>query len=951
MKTTSPHWTAAALALVLATSLLARAEITHRYSFTTGANDSVGTAHGTLQGNAALSDGVLVLDGSDGTFVDLPGGLLNGYSAVTIEAWAEMGVNGNWNRLFDFGDTNPDTGNGRSYFFFSPHSGVGDYRVVISDADPGYNHEEMAGSSGNLDNAGKLHIVCVVDSAARFMRFYIDGVLIAAQNNLTIPLSSVSGALCYVGKSVYVPDPYLVGSIDEFRIYNHALTSPEIVASFTAGPETPSTDPGALQSGALQLDTLTPLLGGFAQATVSANYANAANVNLTLMPGVAYQSSKTNIVTVNTNGLVRAVGLGSATVTVTYQGKQDSKTVTVVLPQAVLKHRYSFSESPGSATVEDLAGTADGTLIGGASFTGDGKLVLDGADGHVDLPNGIISGLTNATFETWVTWNVRSMWQRIFDFGSNSGGEGQQGTGQTYLFLSPLGLNNVVRFAATISSGGGETPVLNGRAALPIGQETHLAVVYNFSARSAKLFVNGQLQASGSATIQLRSVRDVNNWLGRSNWPDPYFNGEFNEFRIYDGALTDFEVALSAAAGPSKVGGTDPGQLQNIQVDLTASLFTGSLAPAKVTANYANVPGVDVTANVNTTYQTTDPKVLLVSTNGVVDAVGVGTAAVIASYQGRQGTGTVTVATAPGVPAKAELAHRYSFSETGGTTVQDSVGAADGTLMGRASFSGDGRLNVPGGAASSDAGFVDLPNGTVSQLTNATFEAWVTWRGTAFWERIFDFGSNSGGEDAQGTGQTYVFLSPRGGGSVTRFAITLTGGGAGEQQLNGLALFPANQETHVAVTYNYTAGNARLFINGRRVALANVSLELTAIDDVNVWLGKSNWPDPFFTGQYNEFRIYSGALTESEVAANFAAGPNVLPDQPTAAPTLSIDRAGANLVISWPATATGFALDETGNLALGASWTPVASIPTVEGNQFKVTLSPGSTTKYYRLRK
>ncbi|MBI4327119.1 MAG: Ig-like domain-containing protein [Chloroflexi bacterium] len=951
MKTTSPHWTAAALALVLATSLLARAEITHRYSFTADANDSVGTAHGTLQGTAGIGDGVVVLDGSDGSFVDLPGGLLDGYAAVTVEAWADMGVNGNWNRLFDFGDTNPDTGLGRNYFFFSPHSGAGDYRVVISDADPGYNHEEMAGVSGNLDNAGKKHIVCVVDTAARYMRFYIDGVLAASQNNLTIPLSAVSGALCYVGRSVYVPDPYLVGSIDEFRIYNHALTSPEIAASFAAGPEILGADPGPLQSVALELDTLNPLLGGFAQATVSANYANAANVNLTSMPGVAYQSSKTSIVTVNTNGLVRAVGLGSATVTVTYQGLQDSKTVTVVLPQAVLKHRYSFSESPGSGTVEDLVGTADGTLIGGATYTGDGKLVLDGADGHVDLPNGIISILTNATIEAWVTWSARSTWQRIFDFGSNSGGEGQQGTGQTYLFLTPLGNSGVVRFAATISSGGGETPVLNGRSALPIGQETHLAVVYNFSARSAKLFVNGQMQASGTASIPLRSVQDVNNWLGRSNWPDPYFNGEFNEFRIYDGALTDFEVALSAAAGPTKVGGTEPGPLQNIQVDLGASLFTGALAPVKVTANYANVPGVDVTVNVNTTYQTTDPNVLVVSTNGIVDAVGAGTAAVIASYQGKQATGTVTVAAAPGVPAKAELAHRYSFSETSGTTVKDSAGTADGTVVGTASFSGDGKLNVPGGGAGSNAGFVDLPNGTISQLTNATFEAWVTWRGTAFWERIFDFGSNAGGEDAQGTGQTYLFLSPRGGGNVTRFAITLTGGGAGEQQLNGPALFPANQETHVAVTYNYMSGNARLFINDRRVALGNVSLALSSIEDVNVWLGKSNWPDPFFTGQYNEFRIYNGALTEAEVAANFAAGPDVLPGQITTSPSLSIDRAGANLVVSWPTTATGFALEETSNLAPGASWTPVGGTPTVEGNQFKVTLLPGSTAKYYRLRK
>lgn len=37
-------------------------------------------------------------------------------------------------------------------------------------------------------------------------------------------------------------------------------------------------------------------------------------------------------------------------------------------------------------------------------------------------------------------------------------------------------------------------------------------------------------------------------------------------------------------------------------------------------------------------------------------------------------------------PARAELKHRYSFSETSGTKVKDSSGAADGTLNGGATL-------------------------------------------------------------------------------------------------------------------------------------------------------------------------------------------------------------------------------------------------------------------------
>src|SRR5262249_26024261 len=160
-----------------------------------------------------------------------------------------------------------------------------------------------------------------------------------------------------------------------------------------------------------------------------------------------------------------------ASVTVSYRGKQDTKVVTVApLPglAPVLVHRYSFSGDSSMTAATDSVGNAHGALVAGATLTGDGSVDLNGTDGYVDLPNGIISVLTNATFEAWVTWTGSSVWQRIFDFGNNSAGENNQGTGQTYLFLTPRnGASQVVRFAATTSSGGGERPILNGRAMLP----------------------------------------------------------------------------------------------------------------------------------------------------------------------------------------------------------------------------------------------------------------------------------------------------------------------------------------------------------------------------------------------------------------------------------------------------------------------------------------------------
>jgi glucose/arabinose dehydrogenase/PKD repeat protein len=235
-------------------------------------------------------------------------------------------------------------------------------------------------------------------------------------------------------------------------------------------------------------------------------------------------------------------------------------------PPPLLVHRYSFDEPAGATTAADSVSHADGTLLGGASITGTGWLNLPGTGGYVDLPNGLVSVLTNATFEAWLTWNGGGNWQRIFDFGNNSNGENNQGTGLTYIMLTPQSASGVFRFAVTTNSGAGEIGT-TWTNALPVGQRIHVAVAYDFTAGTTVLYLNGQRVATGLASIPLAGINDVNVWLGRSNWPDPYFSGQFDEFRVYDGVLSDAGVAASYAAGPNFLPGTRP----ELSVSVTGS--------------------------------------------------------------------------------------------------------------------------------------------------------------------------------------------------------------------------------------------------------------------------------------------------------------------------------------------------------------------------------------------
>ena len=225
-----------------------------------------------------------------------------------------------------------------------------------------------------------------------------------------------------------------------------------------------------------------------------------------------------------------------------------------------------------------------------------------------------------------------------------------------------------------------------------------------------------------------------------------------------------------------------------------------------------------------------------------------------------------------------DIVHRYSFDEpVGTTTVKDSVGTANGVLAGNgAAYDGSGQIHLPGGTSSAStpdiiAGYVDLPNHIINVLTNISIETWVTWEGAGSWQRIFDFGTSAGGEDISDGNGNYLFLSPQGPDNI-RFAIRDPADGAEHVQATAGALLEIQNEVCLTVSYDYDANVSVLYSNGVLIASSVASTKLSTVQDVNNWLGRSQWGDPMFVGSYNEFRIYNNALNPLEVAASYAAG-------------------------------------------------------------------------------
>jgi len=344
---------------------------------------------------------------------------------------------------------------------------------------------------------------------------------------------------------------------------------------------------------------------------------------------------------------------------------------------------------------------------------------------------------------------------------------------------------------------------------------------------------------------------------------------------------------------------------------------------------------ISLTANSNhaITYYSANTNIAVVDINGNVTGVDSGTTSIIATYAslGLSATQSVQVIYVP-----TTLVHRYSFSETSGTTAADSVGgpAWNGTLPNGGTFGG-GQLALSSGSRQ----YVQLPAGILSNYTAVTIEAWVTFPdqlpANCF---FFGFGGTNGG-----SGENYVFCAPQGG----RIAITAAIY-TGEQNAYGNFDFSFHANFHVTAVFNPALGCLALYTNGVLAGINNsVTVPFSSVNDVYSYIGRSLYSaDPYPDFMLDEFRIYNGALSANEIAATQVLGQNQLLS--AASPAISATMSGGSLALSWPVASADFTLVSGTNLASG-TWTTVSPSPQIVSNQWQVTVPVSGNTQFFWL--
>lgn len=196
---------------------------------------------------------------------------------------------------------------------------------------------------------------------------------------------------------------------------------------------------------------------------------------------------------------------------------------------------YQFDETSGTSAADSSGNGHTATLVGGATFASglqNNAVTMNGRNGYVSLPTGIVAGLTSFSICAWVNLSANSAWSRIFDFG----------TGTTaYMTLTPNSGTGTLRFS--ITTGGNAQEQQMNATALATG--TWQEVTVTLAANTATLYVNGAaVTQNTSMTLNPASLgTTTQDWVGRSEFAgDPYLNGQIDNLRIYNRALGAAEV-------------------------------------------------------------------------------------------------------------------------------------------------------------------------------------------------------------------------------------------------------------------------------------------------------------------------------------------------------------------------------------------------------------------------
>jgi hypothetical protein len=758
------------------------------------------------------------------------------------------------------------TGGGGEQYVMDLNSGH--YRFYVHDT----NGVVWQDQTTVAPNGTWQHLAAVLNATNGIMNYYVNGVLAAGAVAPTSLSTSASTQPMNIGNRQAGAGAYgdaFTGLIEDVHVFNRSLTSADVEALYLleASPPTIVTQP---QSASLYVgDNLK--LSATAGGTVPLSYQwqqngtnlpGATNTSLIFTPTVASNAGTYVLVITNFLGVTNSF---PAIVTLT----------PFALTNA-LAAWWTFDEGPGSCTAPD------------SSTNGNNGSLIDFPDCTSEWVSGRVNDAITFNTTSPVNEYVDVPYGPSLDFNVNLNfsltawvkGPATQVSGGCVVCKGFGSLNE--QYCVDVSSGfyrfyvrsstGGATILLTPIA--PNGDWQHLVATYDGNFGVMTFYVNGQPVATNAAapsTLLGENYHDVTIGCRESSSSSGFnlpFAGLIDDVRIYNRTLSanDAQTLYQAAGLLGPVFYTQPqGASVFVGGNYTLSAVADGTAPLSFQWQFdgANVAGATNSSLVLTNLQTTNSGTynLLIS-NAVAGPLSSSNAVLQVSVFNISNT-----------------VGWWKFDDgVGSSTAADSSGYGDaGALNGFPDYSSDwwvaGRINgalnfeTDPSTESTYQTYVAIPDAPQLNFTSSlafSLAAWV--RGSV--------------EQVANAGIICKGYSPD-----EQYAMDVYGGNFRMYVRNAAAasttlpcpVGPDGRWQHLVGTFDINAGVMNLYVNGSLVASGSPPASLLANTHVvSVGSREANSSSGYnytYNGAIDDVRVYSRALTASQVMALYQAAP------------------------------------------------------------------------------
>ena len=816
----------------------------------------MGTNHASLQNGTGFAAGkvgtAFSLDGVN-DYVSIPASVsldVGAGNGMTIEGWINPNDVGSPHALWEW---NNGAGILGPHIWFSIPEYGGPRSIFANLVDTAGQDHFVASSPGVVVAGSYQHLAITYTKSTGVAKIYYNGSAVA---NTTVGVFSLrTSAGLYLGTRPGAgpgAGSYFSGLMDEVSLYGRALSDAEIQAIYNANSlgKCACAGPPVI---VIQPTNRTVVVGNSAAfsvgvATCTASYQWQLNSNN--IPGATNATFSLSNVQL-TNAGVYAVVVSNA-----YGWVTSSNAVLTVATSCVSAAPGLVGWWAAEGNANDAGGGNNGVASGGVKYVAGmvGQAFdFDGTTGDVVIPAAADLAFASLTVETWIRAADLGNPQPIVEYGNATGFCSMNlwhGIGPGIISL-PGSISGFFR-----DPGGAEMGVVSAGGLLQSNQWSHVALTYDASTFTARLYHNGVNVGAATSSVPVRPNGLLNVNLGyRPVGSADLFGGRrllgsLDEASIYNRALTDSEIQGIYAAGSAGKCSTPTSpfifsqpanQIVSVGSTATFSVAAGGTFPLSYRWRFNGSPLTD-------------------ATNATVTLTNVGTnqagayAVTVTNLYGSVISSNAVLTVNPVPPCTTPPSGLVSWWR-GESNALDSIGPNTGVLGGNTTF-GPGRVGQ-GFVFDGIGDVVTLGNPSNLQLQDLTIEAWIKRGSTS----VVTYGSFGNGIIfGYGSGGYGLYLDPNGtpalskvGSSATSPATTIT-----DTNLH-----------HLAVTKS--GSTVIFFIDGTAYSAAayNPGFAFSTVAAIGA---RGDNLDNSFLGMIDEVAIYNRALATNEIQAIYHAG-------------------------------------------------------------------------------